>query len=168
MTAVRPGEPARAGDSAADEFAAWVEPHVPAMTRLAARLVAAADRDDVVQEAMVNAWRKRHTFDDRRGTPAGWLLGIVANCARRHRTRAPRDVPMMLPDGVVAPVESDLDLERALAGLPKREQLAVDLFYFVGLDIAGTAEVMGVSAGTVKATLHHARARLRDLLEGAR
>ena len=37
-------------------FAAWVRPHVPAMARLASRLAAGADRDDIVQEALARAW----------------------------------------------------------------------------------------------------------------
>lgn len=147
-----------------ESFAQWVSPHLTAMTRLAGRMVPASDRDDVVQEALVRAWRRRSTYDHSRGTPATWLLAIVANCARRLRVRAPRDVPMDIPDSGSEQAMADLDLERAIRALPERERLAVSLYYFVGLDIAGTAEVMACSAGTVKATLHHARARLRRQL----
>lgn len=51
-----------------------------------------------------------------------------------------------------------------MRNLPPRERMAVDLHYFVGLDIAATAAVMGIATGTVKATLHHAQARLRETL----
>jgi RNA polymerase sigma factor (sigma-70 family) len=57
-----------------------------------------------------------------------------------------------------------VDLERALDDLSRRQRQAVDLHYFVGLDIATVASVMGCAPGTVKATLHQARARLRVLL----
>lgn len=157
-------------DRAAEDFALWVEPHLTAMARLAGRLVPAADRDDVVQEALVRAWRRRSTYDETRGTVATWLLAIVAGCARRSRVRAPRERPdeVAVAQGAAADPDRDLDLERALRALPKRERLAVALYYFVGLDIAATAAVMGCSAGTVKATLHHARARLRTQLGGGR
>ena len=36
----------------------------------------------------------------------------------------------------------DVDLERAVDGLGRRERLAVDLHHFVGLDLATVAEVM--------------------------
>jgi DNA-directed RNA polymerase specialized sigma24 family protein len=36
-----------------EQFGAWVEPHVRAMTLLAERLTSDAERDDVVQEAQV-------------------------------------------------------------------------------------------------------------------
>ncbi len=59
---------------------------------------------------------------------------------------------------------ADLDLERALHRLTARQRTAVELHYFVGLDVASIAAAMSCAPGTVKATLHQARARLRDLL----
>jgi len=159
-------------DPAAREFAGWVEPHLPAMARLAARLVPPADRDDVVQEALVRAWRRRVTYDESRGTVFTWLLAIVADCARRARVRAPRDRPdeaaVAARAAAAGDPDRDIDLERALRALPPRERLAVALFYFVGLDTTETAAVMNCAPGTVKATLYHARTRLRDHLEGGR
>jgi RNA polymerase sigma factor (sigma-70 family) len=157
-------------DADSIDFAAWVEPHLPAMARLAGRLVPAADRDDVVQEALVRAWRRRATYDQTRGAAGTWLLAIVAGCARRSRTRAPREDPVEPPPDAAATPDPyrDVDLERSLRRLPPRERLAVALYYFLDLDTAETAAVMGCSTGTVKATLHHARARLRAHLEGGR
>ena len=58
-----------------------------------------------------------------------------------------------------------VDVEAAVTRLPKRQKLAVDCFYYVGLSVAETAAVMGCSDGTVKSTLSDARKRLRLLLE---
>lgn len=147
----------------AREFAAFVEPHLAAMARFAARLVSGGDRDDVVQEALVRAWRRRSTYDVSRGTPLPWLLAIVADQARRHRTRR-RPTFELVREGSVELSPADVDLERAVAALTERQRTAVDLHYYVGLDVATCAQVMGCAEGTVKATLHQARARLRVLL----
>jgi RNA polymerase sigma-70 factor (ECF subfamily) len=147
------------------EFAQWVTPHVPVMGLLASRMVGPADRDDVVQEALTRAWRKRSQFDESRGTPRAWLLAIVADRARRHRRRAPRSLLLPARPPVAAPDGARVDLDRALATLAPRMRLAVDCVYFVDLSIAETARVMGVSEGTVKSTLFDARARLRAALE---
>jgi RNA polymerase sigma-70 factor (ECF subfamily) len=73
--------------------------------------------------------------------------------------------PLREGDLALAVVQpADLDLERAIGRLPSRLRTAVDLYYFVDLDIATVAEVMGCAPGTVKATLHQARARLRVLM----
>lgn len=151
-------------DTVSRDFAAWITPHLPAMAALAARLAPQADRDDVVQEALVRAWRRRSTYDEERGTPRVWLLAIVADRARRARTRSGR---LSLVD-VSAPgsdLDDGVDLDRALSQLTRRQQLAVALHYFVGLSVAETAKVMSCSAGTVKPTLYDARTRLGVLLE---
>lgn len=154
-------------DGAAErEFTARVEPHLAAMARLAARVAPRGNRDDVVQEALIRAWRRWSTYDDLRGSLLGWLLAIVADQGRRARLRS--RAPVRLDSDGAGPcgelVAADLDLERALARLPSRQRLAIDLYYFVGLDVATTAETMGCAPGTVKATLHQARERLRSIL----
>lgn len=135
------------------------------MSRLAARLAPDADRDDVVQEALVRAWRKRNQYDETRGTAATWLLAITADQARRARRR--RQPFALVGDIAILGRTPDdrVDIEAAVARLPKRQRLAVDCFYFVGLSVAETAVVMGCSDGTVKSTLSDARKRLRSLLE---
>jgi RNA polymerase sigma-70 factor (ECF subfamily) len=141
-------------------FTAWVRPHLPAMAALAARLTSYDDRDDVVQEALVRAWRRWSTYDEKRGEPLPWLLAITADRARRRRRR-PVPVMEVVTSELVA---ADVDLERAIAQLTDRQRLAVNLYYFVGLDVAATAAAMKCSTGTVKSTLSDARARLRGLL----
>lgn len=149
----------------ADAFADWVRPHLPSMSRLAARLAPMSDRDDVVQDALLLAWSKRKQYDGTRGSAAGWLLAITANAARTTLRR--RRVHQEFTDntGVDPPNEDDMDIERALRRLTARQRLAVDCYYFVGLSTAETAAVMECSEGTVKSTLSDARARLRPLLE---
>lgn len=161
------------------DFAAWVGPHIPAMARLAARLAPDADRDDVVQEALVRSWRKRHQYDPERGTPSAWLLAITADQAGKARRRllSPRRPQLAVAtdisvgDGHVLAahdgggVSDWVDLESALGGLTERQRLAVDCFYYAGLTVAETAAVMRCSEGTVKSTLSDARAKLRVLLE---
>jgi len=153
------------GPGTPTDFAAWVEPELAKMSRLAARLAPNADREDVVQEALLRAWRKRDQYDQSRGTPAAWLLAITADQARRARRR---QRPFALVGEMIVPGRSSddrVDVEAAVTSLPKRQKLAVDCFYYVGLSVAETAAVMGCSDGTVKSTLSDARKRLRLLLE---
>ena len=135
------------------------------MSRLAARLAPDADRDDVVQEALVRAWRKRAQYDESRGTAAAWLLAITADQARRA-WRKRRPFALVGEIRVLSSSSDDrLDVEAALARLGNRQKLAVDCFYFVGLSVAETAAVMNCSEGTVKSTLWDARKRLRHYME---
>ncbi len=158
-------EPAAAPTADPAGFAGWVRPHLPAMARLAARLAPAADRDDVVQEALVRAWTKRKLYDPTRGTPAAWLLAITADQAGKARRRAAAAIQLVAPAPRSPGPAPDPDLARAVAALPPRQRLAVDCFYYADLTVAETAAVMGCAEGTVKSTLADARARLRPLLE---
>jgi RNA polymerase sigma-70 factor (ECF subfamily) len=151
-----------------DSFDAWVRPHLPAMQRYAARLTSVREAEEVVQEALVRAWRRWATYDVSRGDPAAWLLAIVRDRALRAwrvRRVRPTTVPLLGHDRAIAAEGTDVDLERALAGLSARQREAVDLYYFVDLDVASVAALMGCAPGTVRATLHQARAALRELLE---
>lgn len=150
-------------------FADWTRPALLPMTRLARRLAPHADADDIVQDALARAWVKRAQFDPARGTPTTWLLAIVADQARSSRRGRVRwlrvvDEHAELPDPAAHDAGVDVDLERAVAGLTERQQLAIHLHYFVGLTVEETAAVMSCSAGTVKSTLYDARSRLRALL----
>ena len=63
-------------------------------------------------------------------------------------------VRRMLPE---QPQDSRLDVELAMAKLPRRQRQATVLRYYLGYDVADTARVLGVSEGTIKTTLHRAR-----------
>jgi RNA polymerase sigma-70 factor (ECF subfamily) len=171
VTQVTPDvEPAaRAELDGRDGFTAWLAPHWPAMARLAAR--SGFDPDDVLADALADAWRKRAQFDPARGSARSWLLAIVADQRRKAWRRASRlfGRRAVLPeDGGPAAERPDtgtaVDLERALATLTARQRLAVDLHYYLGLGIAEAATVMRCSEGTVKSTLADARTRLRRQL----
>jgi RNA polymerase sigma factor (sigma-70 family) len=156
--------------SPAQDFAAWVEPHLTAMTRLAIRLAPvgdgvdqqSVDYQDIVQLALERAWKRRSTFDPERGSASSWLLAIVADQAQRARTRRkPRAVdPRPLTQ---EPPDPALDI--AVRQLPSRQRMAVELHYFLGLPVRECAEVLGVAEGTIKSALSDARAKLRTLLE---
>jgi RNA polymerase sigma-70 factor (ECF subfamily) len=145
-------------------FTDAVRDHVPRMVRLAALISPYSAPDDVVQDALIRAWRYRGTYDARLGSVSAWLLGIVANearrAARRHRAPIAAQPPAPRPS-----VEDRLDIDAAVRRLPPRQRLAVDCFYYAHLSIAETAAVMECSEGTVKSTLADARERLRSAIK---
>jgi RNA polymerase sigma factor (sigma-70 family) len=146
-------------------FSAWLQPHWPAMAWLARRSADESDWEDVLQEALSAAWRKRGQFDLARGTARNWLLAIVADQCFKNRRRLrpvmadPAELPAPAADG-----SEQLDLDAALAKLTDRQRLAVNLRYFLELPVADVAQVLGCSEGTAKSTLSDARRRLRELL----
>jgi RNA polymerase sigma-70 factor (ECF subfamily) len=140
-----------------DGFDEWVAPHLAVLAALAARRVGPADADDVVQETLVRAWRRRATFRPEQGTARAWLVGILLDRARRHRTRTrPAELIDRPPDHDPAPdapqalMIGHLDLERAIAALPQRQREVIWLHYLADLPVAEIAMVLGISTGSVK------------------
>lgn len=146
-------------------FEAGIRASLPAMWALAWRL-AGSDAEDVVQEALLQAWRTRSSYDASRASLRTWLLLLVTDRCRK-RVRRLRSTPLhdALPETGQPDVPPDIDLSRAVGALAPRQRLAVELHYVIGLDVNETAAVMRCSPGTVKSTLYDARARLRAVLE---
>ena len=84
----------------------------------------------------------------------------------------PPDWAPHAPNSPARLTEGRDELERireAIAGLPPRQRAAITLFTLQDQSIAGVAQIMRCSQGTVKATIHRARENLRRALleEGA-
>ena len=123
---------------------------------------------DALQDAMISAFRRAADF---RGESAvtTWLHRIVVNaCLDRMRRRAARPVaggehdldllartPMADPDRDVA-----LDVLAALRTLGPDQRAALVMVDMLGYSVADTAEILGVSPGTVKSRCARGRARL--------
>ena len=130
-----------------------------------ARRYSGTDASDMVQEALEQAWRTQRSFDPTRGSRRTWLLMLVADrCRKRHRRYRPATVVLVDHPADGVDMDRHLDLSRAVAQLPRRQRLAVELHYVLGLTVVETAVAMRCSGGTVKSTLSDARTRLRSAL----
>jgi RNA polymerase sigma-70 factor, ECF subfamily len=61
--------------------------------------------------------------------------------------------------------DGSVNLWALLSGLPDHQRSAVLLHHLAGFSIHEVSQVLGRPAGTVKSDLHHARARLRTVLD---
>jgi RNA polymerase sigma factor (sigma-70 family) len=131
-----------------------------------------AAAEDVTAAAFERAYRKRRSFDGRRGEPRAWLFGIARNTAldelRRRRRVAtlavePEDSASS-SSGVDDAVEGALRrsvVRAAVATLEPRDRELVALKFFAGLSNAEIASVLGVSASNAGTMLHRAVQKLR-------
>lgn len=120
---------------------------------------------DVVQEAFASAVRGRARFRGD-GSASAWLWQMVVNAAIGEQRRRGRQATEALPleqaerDAGEDGSERAARLAVALPLLPERQRLVVFLHYYAELDYRGIGEVLGISPGTVGATLHAARRTL--------
>lgn len=102
-------------------------------------------------------------------SPGGWVYTVALNqvrswmrrrrLERRHAERIGR-ADRAEQDPVTGPVEVDDALWDAVRALSPRARMAVALRYLADLPEDEVARLMGVTRGTVAATLHRARASL--------
>ena len=122
---------------------------------------------DAVHDGFVRAVRYRSRLRDRESAP-GWVCRIVLNEARKRTTAELRHVsaPIEAADEPATNGQHEAGAAAAaLASLPERQRLALFLRYYADLDYAGIAEALGISRGTVSATLNAAHSNLQTKLK---
>jgi RNA polymerase sigma-70 factor (ECF subfamily) len=145
--------------------------HSPALYRLAVRLLGGSDPDagDVVQETWC---RVLEAFPRYNGTSSlrTWLAGVVVNCCREHvRSRVQsRNIPPLRLVPTTPPMgrEVQLDIRRALAGLPQGFREVLVLHDLDGYTHEEISTILGIAPGTSKSQLSRARRALRGELAG--
>ena len=133
-----------------------------------------AAAEDVTALAFERAYRRRRTFDRRRGEERAWLFGIARNAALDELRRRRRVAALVTdPEDVVAVDEGEggevtlrrTAVQAALAGLSAREREIVALKFHGGLDNAELARVLGVSVSNAGTQLHRAMTKLREAVD---
>lgn len=163
---------AAAGDRVA--FERLYRLHVNRVFSLCARMVNDRSRaEELTQDVFVRAWDKLHLF---RGESAfgTWLhrmaVNLVLNARKtdsRQRSRYDDDEDGDGVEQLVARPHSPgdrMDLEAAIAGLPKGARRVFTLHDVEGYKHEEIAEMLGVTTGATKAQLHRARMLLREAL----
>jgi RNA polymerase sigma-70 factor (ECF subfamily) len=148
-------------------FEDLLERHEARLRRVAYGVLGDANRvDDVLQEALLKAYRALPTRFESHGHEAAWLYRIVYRCCLndlRTRRRRPETLSA-LEDVAHAKVETTLAsmaVAAALAELPPDARAVVLLVDLIGFDYDGAAAALGIPRGTVASRLSTARSLLR-------
>ena len=136
------------------------------------------DVDDMIQECLLEVWRRAANFDAEKGQALGWIVTLVrrrtidrlrrksAYGRAQERFRAEKETEC----GVVAHCGADEEaaqsdtaqvVARLIANLPKAQQDAVQLTYFRGMTQRQIAAFTGIPLGTIKTRLELALRKLR-------
>jgi RNA polymerase sigma factor (sigma-70 family) len=148
------------------------------VARIDRRFRGSVSAEDAVQEALIRAWQRSVTGDHIRSWN-GWVAAVANNVARsewRRREAEARAMARYMSLIAAEPSADDWPVElrhlgpiaEAVDGLPLRQSQVVVLHYYGDLELREIAALLGVSEGTVKRSLHRARATLRTLLQAQR
>ncbi len=142
-----------------------------------------AEAEGVVQETFLKFFEKLEQFEPR-AKVSTWLYRVAYNASiDKIRKRRPAQMwlgnddgdgaeffPGNLADWRYAPeawlssLEAQRELTRAISALPEKQRLVFRLRELDGFSTAETAEILGISVGSVKVRLHRARLLLRETL----
>jgi RNA polymerase sigma-70 factor (ECF subfamily) len=141
----------------------------PSLHRYCARMTGSVmDGEDVVQEALFDAYRKLEKFDDTRALKP-WLFRIAHNrCIdylRKRGVRMDADTAAAEPDFVEPSHSAALGLGSALEHLvitlPPMERACVLLKDVFDYSLEEITNLVGSSVGGVKAALHRGRSKIK-------
>jgi RNA polymerase sigma-70 factor (ECF subfamily) len=126
---------------------------------------------DALQNALVHIWQDMPTLREP-DRFAAWARRVLVNrCYQiiRARRRWPVPVSISPVDAVVGDAERELgtrdEIERAFARLSPEQRAVVVMHYFRDRPQDEIAESLGISVGTVKSRLHHAKRLIRAAIE---
>jgi RNA polymerase sigma-70 factor, ECF subfamily len=140
----------------------------PPLHRYCARMTGSVmDGEDVVQEALFEAYRKLDKFDDSRPLKP-WLFRIAHNrCIDFLRSRGARDeaeATAAVPETILPTEPSSMGigyaLEHLVLTLPPKERACILLKDVFDYTLEEIAEMVDSTIGGVKAALNRARTRL--------
>lgn len=142
----------------------------------------AADAEDALQDALLQAHRKWHTFRGE-SDPATWLYTITVRACRRRLRERRRRAPTFQQAapwneatvssyglGEEAPAEHAVrreeseSLKAAIASLPSHFRAPIILKEMLEMSVEETAAALGVKPETIKTRLHRGRLVLRKAL----
>src|SRR5438093_6820427 len=137
----------------------------PSMHRYCARMTGSVmDGEDVVQEALIEAYRKLDQFDDSRPLKP-WLFRIAHNrCidfVRRKGVRDQAEAAAAVPEAVSPTEPATLRIgkavEQLVATLPPKERACVLLKDVFNYSLEEIADLVDSTVGSLKAALNRGR-----------
>ena len=132
--------------------------------------------EELMQETMVQVWRKAGQFDPAKASASTWIFAIARNLridAYRKDKRPEIDIndpalvpePEQQPDDWVQGQQASARIRLAMADLSSAEQAVLRLAYFEDKAQSAIAEQLQIPLGTVKSRLRLAFGKLRRALE---
>jgi RNA polymerase sigma-70 factor, ECF subfamily len=133
------------------------------------------DTDDVLQNTFVKVFRYLKDFKGE-SKLFSWIYRIATNeaitfinqKAKKNKisseTLQNRIVDNLKADDYFDGNEIQFKLQKAVAGLPEKQQLVFKMKYYQELKYEEISEILGTSVGALKASYHHAVKKIEDFM----
>lgn len=158
-----------------EAFAMLVRRHTQRFYRLAYRFTANREEaEDIVQDAFLKLWERPHVWNaSSNASFTTWFYRVVVNLSL-DKVKKKKPLPLIddtrvkddraSPEGELAEKQDALRIERALAALPKRQQVALNLCFYEGLSNQEAADVMQIHLKALQSLIMRAKTTLKQEL----
>jgi len=132
--------------------------------------------EDVMQEALMTAWRKAHLYAPERGSVSAWIFAVARNARINHLRKASSrpyedvdelEMPSDEPGGeeVTYTNERAARVAAAVKTLPTAQREIVQMAFVEDMTQVEIAAALDVPLGTVKSRMRLAYGKLKGQLE---
>ena len=134
------------------------------------------DTDDVLQNTFIKVYRNIKSFKEE-SKLYSWMYRIATNesitflnkKAKQHKLTL-NDLQYKMVENLKTDVYFDgdyiqLELQKAIAKLPQKQQLVFNMKYFDNIKYSEMSEVLETSVGALKASYHHAVKKIENYLK---
>lgn len=132
--------------------------------------------EEIMQEVMLNVWRKAEQYDRNQASVSTWIFRIarnrrIDNHRRINKPDLDAEDPMLKPaeseqpDITVNRLQIETIVRREIETLPEDQLVLLKAAFYEGLSHSEIAKTYGLPLGTVKSRIRLAFQRLRGNLE---
>ncbi|MGC5381526.1 sigma-70 family RNA polymerase sigma factor [Micromonospora sp. DT68] len=128
-----------------------------------------AEAEDIVQEALVHAWRHPDSLNGSRDTVRAWLLDVVRAivtaraCPRPAGALRAGAVPAAVIDDHAEQVVNAMVVAEGVRRLIPKHRVVIDLIYLRGYSVADAAAALAVSTATITTRAYYALRALQGM-----
>jgi len=158
-----------------EAFAALVDRHARRFYSSAYRLLFSKnDAEDIVQQAFLNLWERRQSWDQNKGAKfTTWFYRVIVNlCLDHNRKKKPMPLSKNMepidkhdgPDILLDEKQKQAILDLFIKELPERQQLALTLCFYEGISNQEAAEIIGIKVKALQSLIMRAKTTLKERL----
>lgn len=136
----------------------------------------ASQAEEIMQEVLLNVWRKAEQYDRRQASVSTWIFRIARNrridsLRRTNKPELDAEDPMLQPAEVEQPditvnrVQIESKVRDVIETLPEEQLVLLKAAFYEGLSHSEIASSFNLPLGTVKSRIRLAFMRLRGSLE---
>ena len=139
-------------------------------------LILHEDSDDALQNTFIKVWENLEKFKSKSSLYT-WIYRIgtnealvILNKRRKEKQYDPADLESIFHSTVESDIwfdgdEIDRKLLEAIMQLPDKQRIVFNMRYFDSLKYKEISEILSTSVGSLKASYHHARKKIEELIK---